>query len=662
MELEVRRVSGERTCFVALPLQVIYLLQESGNVLPSFLVLDIRLAVKNKETAPWYLAWAGASSKSQSIEVPDKLAECIGLPHGVKVRMKVQKNVFEAKSVAVEPATEDDWEILELNAEYLENHILSKVGVVQESQCFPVWVQGETVLILKVISTKPKAVVKLVQGTELIVAPKNRQSRTVPPEDVSAYKGKNALQAADPYYRIQEMDPSIVCSFQSGVDGISVMLTTALFISPLSAKKVSFTDRQLVVLAGPDVGKAAHSNIRKDSGSQELLHNDLKQELAVEENTEKERGMRRVVLQVIFWSGVARGHIMLPYPLQLFLGVKTHSRVKLRPYDHPAKELPSSVWICPVKLTTNRSWLSSEVGGMTGDMKSNTPKNVKELDRNMAKNGNVIDKNWSKHAKVLASAASRNNSLEIDDHEGVNHIKSKDPKALLSFWLAAQWAACSQLVPDNSAINIPVSIETIMCFEVNNIKRTHMEDEHVQSAKLTENHISSDAHHRPVSSYIHRKKRPQCQSVYFLLTMQSDKIISSSYKSVPQHQSETEPQNLCFLLHHHFLAGVHPNVDTRAETNNTVEVQIGQPRFLVCRNEISERDSPSLDSMSWLRKPALEVLARLKVLLSPTACEDMRKLGTPYPGGVLLHGPQVSYSSYVFRIAEEIIISVGSLL
>lgn len=32
-----------------------------------------------------------------------------------------------AETVVVEPATADDWEILELNAEYLENHILSKV-------------------------------------------------------------------------------------------------------------------------------------------------------------------------------------------------------------------------------------------------------------------------------------------------------------------------------------------------------------------------------------------------------------------------------------------------------------------------------------------------------------------------------------------------------
>jgi hypothetical protein len=64
---------------------------------------------------------------SEIRKVPEALAECVGLSTGARVRVRARGDVVAAETVVVEPATEDDWEILELNAEYLENHILSKV-------------------------------------------------------------------------------------------------------------------------------------------------------------------------------------------------------------------------------------------------------------------------------------------------------------------------------------------------------------------------------------------------------------------------------------------------------------------------------------------------------------------------------------------------------
>lgn len=34
-----------------------------------------------------------------------------------------------ADTVAIEPASEDDWEMLELNAEFLEEHLVTRVGI-----------------------------------------------------------------------------------------------------------------------------------------------------------------------------------------------------------------------------------------------------------------------------------------------------------------------------------------------------------------------------------------------------------------------------------------------------------------------------------------------------------------------------------------------------
>jgi peroxin-1 len=40
------------------------------------------------------------------------------------------RNLVGARSVSVEPATEDDWEILELQAQFLEQQILNQINII----------------------------------------------------------------------------------------------------------------------------------------------------------------------------------------------------------------------------------------------------------------------------------------------------------------------------------------------------------------------------------------------------------------------------------------------------------------------------------------------------------------------------------------------------
>jgi peroxin-1 len=93
------------------------------------------------------------------IKVSEALAECIGLKDGARVLVRAKVEVAKAKMVTIEPASEDDWEILELNADYLEQHLLARVGVLREGQRFPVWVESGTVLVLLAVSTQPKSLV-----------------------------------------------------------------------------------------------------------------------------------------------------------------------------------------------------------------------------------------------------------------------------------------------------------------------------------------------------------------------------------------------------------------------------------------------------------------------------------------------------------------------
>ena len=150
-EAVVRTVAGV-DCFVSLPRQILHVLQStSSSLLPPLLPVELRSGDRR-----WPVAWSGSSSSSSAIEVSLDLipfgalvlffcfslrfqffdssvkvarvfAESISLPDGTVVQVRVLSNVPKATLVTVEPETEDDWEVLELNAELAEAAILSQV-------------------------------------------------------------------------------------------------------------------------------------------------------------------------------------------------------------------------------------------------------------------------------------------------------------------------------------------------------------------------------------------------------------------------------------------------------------------------------------------------------------------------------------------------------
>lgn len=75
-----------------------------------------------------HVAWAGAASAGHFLEIPAVLADCLGIPDGAVAGVTVQTNVPAAVSVTVEPASSDDWEIVELHADYMEEQLLNQVS------------------------------------------------------------------------------------------------------------------------------------------------------------------------------------------------------------------------------------------------------------------------------------------------------------------------------------------------------------------------------------------------------------------------------------------------------------------------------------------------------------------------------------------------------
>ncbi|KAI0701334.1 AAA-domain-containing protein [Cytidiella melzeri] len=191
-----------RSSLVNLPISIYGPLLERG-VRPQGLAVHltrvtedgVRHATNNGAThvkGEAYVGWTGMASASslaqfqsgstgekglETVEIDPQFAGCLGLAHGDTVEIGLLHDLGHATSVATEPVSADDWEILELHAGHVESNLLSQVRVAMVGQEINVWVLGRTRVRLQVVSLEPSTKGKallLTSGTEVSIAPKTR--------------------------------------------------------------------------------------------------------------------------------------------------------------------------------------------------------------------------------------------------------------------------------------------------------------------------------------------------------------------------------------------------------------------------------------------------------------------------------------------------------
>jgi peroxin-1 len=119
-----------RDSWVSLPPDLAAQLQATQVRWP--VLLELRPAAAGTASSllyqPLYVAWRGDTCAAGRIALPSCLARSLHLQDGVSVTVKVVEQPASAQSVSVQPSSEDDWEVLELNAGYLEEHLLEQAG------------------------------------------------------------------------------------------------------------------------------------------------------------------------------------------------------------------------------------------------------------------------------------------------------------------------------------------------------------------------------------------------------------------------------------------------------------------------------------------------------------------------------------------------------
>nr|AND95585.1 Peroxisome biogenesis factor 1 [Chromera velia] len=190
----VVRTVPERCCYVGLHSRTAKrLLGDGPSVSLHFCqVLRIRDVRSDKERdlfvgfrgAPLDSA-VGPAASLEALQISREFCECLGLRDGSEVLVSVEPAEPHnlAPSVELNPRGSDDWEVISLQADYVERNLLDQIAVLTPGMVFPLWVLGSHPVFMSVGSLNygsssqkiASTFVLLSRNTELHVAAKDRR-------------------------------------------------------------------------------------------------------------------------------------------------------------------------------------------------------------------------------------------------------------------------------------------------------------------------------------------------------------------------------------------------------------------------------------------------------------------------------------------------------
>ncbi|XP_008147356.2 peroxisomal ATPase PEX1 [Eptesicus fuscus] len=155
--------------------------------LPRRLVSQLHLLQNQAIEVTWshqpaFLSWVEGrhfSDQGENVaEINRQVGQKLGLSNGEQVFLKPCSHVVSCQQVEVEPLSADDWEILELHAASLEQHLLDQIRIVFPKAIFPVWVDQQTYIFIQIVALIPAATYgRLETDTRLLIQPKTRQAK-----------------------------------------------------------------------------------------------------------------------------------------------------------------------------------------------------------------------------------------------------------------------------------------------------------------------------------------------------------------------------------------------------------------------------------------------------------------------------------------------------
>ncbi|XP_051007949.1 peroxisomal ATPase PEX1 [Acomys russatus] len=161
-----------RDCFLHLPRRLVAQLH----------LLQNQAIEVTWDRQPTYLSWVEGrhfNDQGENVaEINRQVGQKLGLSSGEQVFLRPCSHVVSCQQVEVEPLSADDWEILELHAASLEQHLLDQIRIVFPKAVVPIWVDQQTYIFIQIVALMPAAPYgRLETNTKLLIQPKTRQAK-----------------------------------------------------------------------------------------------------------------------------------------------------------------------------------------------------------------------------------------------------------------------------------------------------------------------------------------------------------------------------------------------------------------------------------------------------------------------------------------------------
>lgn len=525
------------------------------------------------------------------------------MPDRTSVQVKAAANLPRAALVIIEPDSEDDWEILELNAELAEEAILKQVCIVHEGMRFPLWLHRHVIMVFLVTSTSPKkSVVQLVAGTEVAVAPKRREKRTDAYQDIQK-QNSVIQQGTKALLRVQAANRRDVHKFVfKGVE-LGIVPTSFVFVHPETARKLSFDNLQLVTML-PRIPPSEMMKNGKDKSLKGGNYTSLT-ERDNETVTSSKETTRYTVVRILFSDTVVKGHVMLPQSVRLFLGASVHSWVYVKKYNiYPHKDIPLMM-LSPCRFNFKNK--QKNASGLD-DPESRTNFKFKSTPSYADSSLNANVKDWSHHEELLASFS---NEIPDGGEQGVSQLLSlQEKKFLIQSWVIGEIKAITSYTGQMEISSVFLANENVLHFEVVEHKLRNKRNQSVLSDGLLDKESGGE------------------KSVVELLYLLTATFEESSYGNVPRvYELALEAKDINAELH---------DLDLPVEN-----LELGEPVALdsVMESSFNQNVNLTLSSLSWMETVISDIINRLYVLLSPSSRKLFGTSDLPLPGNVLIYGP-----------------------
>ncbi|CAO3684390.1 unnamed protein product [Umbelopsis ramanniana] len=310
-----------RSCLANLPVTWSNSLLDQKKV-PQNVILELSWK-EGENTKKVYVGWSGESSKVPAnapfvnggkpmdiLELDPQFAQSIGITNGQKVSVDFCRNTPECDTVNVVPYTEDDWEILELHAGYVEENLLSQLRVVYPNQLITIWIHGRTLVRLQIGDMSPKVpYMKLTNNSEVIVAPKVRNTNPKGSDESTAINDLKKQQTS-PHVCLRTLPVNFIEKSGAGME---------IHVHPDSAEAIKDCVHIRVTKVIP-----AYAHNDKQHNSQQQPLDDEK-----ESDSSSAEKARATFAYVVLDRSVPENHVYLDPVTCTTLGIKAYDIVKL---------------------------------------------------------------------------------------------------------------------------------------------------------------------------------------------------------------------------------------------------------------------------------------------------------------------------------------------